>query len=159
MCECGCTSNDSKYLFPAPGNKVYMLTLSGGCVDCDAPSGVTIERISKSDLHVRHKDDYTDGDLKFENWRDSEGVAIVTGMLQHEFVAALKGQLVGVNPSDLADDESGLIDDAGAETLLEEMYDDSTVKPHIVEPAEISAPVTAGEIEESNDSSPVEDDR
>lgn len=134
MCECGCTSNDQKYLFPAPGNKVYMLTLSSGCVGCDAPSGVTIERIPKTDLHYRERKDYTDGELKFEQWAYSEGVAIVTGMLRHEFIDALKGQVIGRRPSDLADDDTGLIDDAGADVWLEEMYDDSVVKPRIVEP-------------------------
>lgn len=125
MCECGCTSNDERFLFPAPGGKVYMLTLSRGCASCDSPSGVIIERISKSDIHAKEPDLYTDGELKFETWNDTEGVAIVTGLRKHEFVNALKESLVGVEVG-----EDGALDEIGAEVILEEAYDDSVVKPH-----------------------------
>lgn len=124
MCECGCTANDERYVFPAPGRKVYVLTLSRGCVECDAPSGVTIERIDRGTLLP----DFIDGELKFEDWRDSEGVAIVTGLLKHEFVEALLPQLVGTSASEMGD--NGVIDEAGAEVMLEEMYADAQVKPH-----------------------------
>lgn len=125
MCECGCTSNDERYLFPAPGNKVYMLTLSKGCIECDAPSGITIERISKSDIHYQNREDYTDGELTFAKWPYGEGVAIITGMLRHEFVNALKVHIVGTDVG-----EDGTIDEIGAEILLEEVFEDSQVRPH-----------------------------
>jgi hypothetical protein len=127
MCECGCTSNDMRYLFPAPGNKVYMLTLSRGCVDCDGPAGVTIERLSKSDIHYTQREDYTDGELKFEKWAYSEGVAIITGFLKHEFVKKLSPLLVGTNIE--------AADEIDAEVLLEELYDASVMKPQLVEPS------------------------
>ena len=135
MCECGCTANDERYLFPAPGDKVYMLTLSKGCVECDAPSGVIIERIGKSDIHYRQRKDYTDGDLKFEKWHDTEGVAIITGLLRHEFVAALAPQLIGQSIAELCED--GEMDEVGAELLLEDLYKYAVVKPHF--PAEAIA--------------------
>lgn len=125
MCECGCTSNDLRYWFPAPDNEVYILTLTRGCVECDGPSGVSIERISKSDMLWKDRRDYLDGKLKFEKWSDSHGVAIITGMLKHEFVKALTPHLTG---TELGDD--GSIDEIGAEVLLEEAYEDSVVKPH-----------------------------
>lgn len=124
MCECGCTMNDHRYWFPAPDNGVYILTLTRGCVDCDGSSGVSIERISKSDMLWKDRRDYLDGKLKFEKWPDSYGVAIITGMLKHEFVKALSMHLEGV------DVEDGAIDSIMAEVLLEEAYEDSVVKPH-----------------------------
>jgi hypothetical protein len=128
MCECGCTANDKRYLFPAPGNEVYMLTLSGGCVECDGPAGVTIERMSKSNIYWKRRGDFTDGQLKFEKWSDSEGVAIITGLLRHEFIKALSPQLVGTNIKDMANGE--VIDEIDAEVILEEMFEASVVEPH-----------------------------
>ena len=128
MCECGCTANDRRYTFPAPGRTAYLLTLSGGCVECDAPSGVSIERISMSDMIWKQREEFTDGALKFEKWSDSEGVAIITGLRKHEFVKALLPQLVGVSAEDMG--EGGVIDESGAEVILEEMYEDAQVRPH-----------------------------
>jgi hypothetical protein len=138
MCECGCTSNDLRYWFPAPGKQVYLLTLSKWCVDCDGPSGVSIELIDKSHFMFRDRADYLDGELKFADWSDSKGVAIVTGMRQHEFVKALTPHLVGVSAEDMGDD--GVIDEVGAEVLLEEAYQDSQLKPRIVQPAKERGP-------------------
>ncbi len=130
MGECGCVMNDRKYLLPGPGEKFYVVTLSAGCVDCDAPSGVTIERIQRGDFMFSddHRTEFTNGMLKFEKWSDSEGVAIVTGLRRHEFVAKLKSHLIGVSSEEMG--ENGVIDDAGAEVILEEMHDDSNVTPH-----------------------------
>jgi hypothetical protein len=122
MCECGCTSNDLRYWFPAPDNDVYIITLTRGCVECDGASGVSIERISKGDMLWKDRRDYLDGKLKFEKWPDSRGVAIITGMLKHEFVKALAPHLIATDLHEL--------DEIGAEVLLEEAYNDSVVKPH-----------------------------
>src|SRR6185436_10172240 len=122
MCECGCTSNDLRYWFPAPHNDVYIITLTRGCVACDSPSGVSIERIKTWDGLWKDRRDCLDGKLKFEKWPDSQGVAIVTGMLKHEFVKALAPHLIDTDLDEL--------DKSGAEVLLEEAYEDSVVKPH-----------------------------
>lgn len=124
MCECGCTSNDLRYWFPAPGNNVYILTLSHGCTDCDAPSGITIERIDKKSNLWRDREDYLDGELEFSKWPDSEGAVVITGMLKHEFVKALTPHLIETDLDEL--------DEIGAEVLLEEAYEDSVTKPRIV---------------------------
>lgn len=130
MGECGCTLNDYKYLLPGPGENFYVVTLSAGCVDCDAPSGITIELIKRGDFMFTddHRVEFTDGMLRLEKWSDSEGVAIVTGFRRHEFVAKLKSYLIGVSAKDMG--ENGKIDEVGAEVILEEMYDDSVVMPH-----------------------------
>lgn len=126
MCECGCTSNDERYWFPAPGSCVYLLTITRGCVDCDAAAGVSIELITKSDFRKYHRE-FVDGELKFEDWSDSRGVAIVTGFRKHEFVKAMLPNFVG---TELTMFEGGVIDEVSAEVLLEEAYEDSVVRPH-----------------------------
>lgn len=132
MCECGCTANDERFTFPGPGKSFYLLTLSAGCDECDAPSGVIIERIKPGDFlySKENREDFIDGELTFEKWNDSEAAPIVTGFRKHEFVKALTSHLVGTTVFDLCDEESGVFDEIAAETLLEEMYDDSMVKPH-----------------------------
>lgn len=134
MGECGCTSNDERYKFPGPGKSFYILTLSGGCLSCDAPPGVSIEHIKPgTHLHEYYSErDYYDGPLKFEKWSDSEGVGIVTGMTRQEFVAATQKHLIGVNSKDLGED--GAFDEMGAEVLLDEMYEDATARPKLVTP-------------------------
>ncbi len=134
MCECGCTMNDERYTFPGPGKVIYMLTLSGGCVDCDAPSGISIERLKPGDFYHanKHRDEFVDGELHFEKWSESEGVGIITGMLRHEFAKSLAPHLIGVSADEMGD--NGVIDEAGAEVILEEMFEDSVVKPRIIEP-------------------------
>lgn len=131
MCECGCVMNDKKLTFPGPGKTLYLLTLSAGCVDCDAPSGVSIERLNPGNFMYSKQDreDFSDGELEFENWGDNvEGVGIVTGMLRHEFIKALAKHLIGVSAEEMG--ENGKIDEAGAEVILEEAFDDSVVMPH-----------------------------
>ena len=130
MCECGCTMNDDRYVFPAPGKSFYLLTLSAKCNSCDAPPGITLELIEPDNCLYREykRGDFTDGPLKFEKWADSKGVAIITGMRQHEFVKATAAHLIGVSSKELG--QKGRIDKIGAETILKEMYGDSQVKPH-----------------------------
>lgn len=132
MCECGCTSNDDRYTFPGPGDSFYLLSLAGDCRSCDAPSGITLELIEPSNtLYEEYKrGTFTRGKLKFEKWPDSKGVAIITGMCMHEFIAALRSHLIGVSSVELG--ENGLIDDAGAEVILEEMYEDAQVQPKLL---------------------------
>jgi hypothetical protein len=119
MCECGCTSNDERYSFPGPGKTLYLLTLSKGCESCDAGPGITIERFQRKastfDL------EFIDGTLPFEEWPDSEGVAIICGFRKHEFVKAMRQHL-----TDTPVDE---LDESGAEVVLEEMYSDSVFRP------------------------------
>ena len=79
--------------------------------------------------------EFSDGPLKFRKWPDSKGVAITTGMLRHEFVKALSSHLIGMSSRDYTD--NGKLDRIAAETILEEMYDDSQTKPAIVEPAAV----------------------
>ena len=136
MGECGCTMNDDRYTLPGPGKSIYLITLSAGCVDCDGPAGVSIERISPDSILYREykRGEFTDGELKLEKWPDSEGVAIATGMRKHEFVKAVGKHLVGVSANDIG--ENGVIDEIGAEVIAEEMFDDSQVKPSIVKPVE-----------------------
>lgn len=124
MCECGCTTNDKRYTFPGPGNSFYLLTLTRGCKSCDGPSGVSIEHIKPGMFlySKKHREYFVNGKLKFEKWPDSEGVAIITGFLQHEFVKAIAPYLVDTKLDEL--------DQIGAEVLLEEAYEDSVVEPH-----------------------------
>lgn len=132
MCECGCTMNDQKYTLPGPGEAFYIVTLAGECQDCDVPPGITIELIAPGDfMHdPQHRREFTDGPLKLEKWSDSKGVAFITGMRQHEFIKAMKSHLVGLDSSEYGDD--GTLDEIAAETILEEMYGDSQVRPEIV---------------------------
>lgn len=132
MCECGCSSNDERYTFPAPSRDAfYMLTIAAACPDCDAPPGISIELIDKTNVLWKDykRGEFIDGKLKFEKWPDSKGVAIVTGMRRHEFVKAVAKHLIGTKANDLAD-ENGLFDDVAAETIAEELYEDSLTRPH-----------------------------
>lgn len=131
MGECGCMSNYDRYIFPAPGKAFYLLTLAGACPNCDSPSGVSIERIDPSNtLYQEYKrGEFVRGHLVFEKWPDSHGVGIVTGMRKDEFVKELLKHLVGVSSDDMGDD--GVIDEIGAEVILEEMYEDSTTQPRL----------------------------
>lgn len=134
MGACGCSMNDTRYTLPGPGNSFYVISLSGKCNDCDAPPGVTIELIKPEDsLYAEyHQGVFIDGPLKLEKWPDSEGAAIVTGMRKSEFVKAVQAHLIGVSLAHFS--KNGMVDRIGAETILEEMYDDSQARPHVVEP-------------------------
>ena len=132
MCECGCVMNDDVYTLPGPGKTMYVIRLSGECENCDAPPGVTIEQYKPGDYFHEY---YSDPDnsalpLPLENWSDGLGAAIVTGMRKHEFVKVTQSYLVGIDSREFGDD--GKIDDIGAETILEEMYEDSQVMPRVV---------------------------
>lgn len=133
MCECGCVMNDDRYTFHGPGKTFYLLTLSAGCVDCDAPSGVSIQHVRPGEFlfnYVKENPEHIDGKLTFEKWGDdSRGVGITTGLRRHEFVKALASHLIGVSSKEMG--ENGVIDEAGAEVILEEAFEDSIVKPHI----------------------------
>lgn len=133
--ECGCSEFDLRYTFPGPGGCLYLLTLSRACMNCDSPSGVSIERIQPGHFYYgkEERKDFTDGELKFEQWSDTEGVAIITGMLRSEFIAALSKHLIGVSSEELGVD--GKIDRAGADVILEEMYADAIVRPHFPPPS------------------------
>lgn len=131
MCECGCVSNDQKYRLPAKGRSFYLVTLVGGCTECDYPPGVAIELITQS--HALFKEykrgEFVDGDLPLTDWSDGKGCMIVTGMLSHEFTAKLTPSLVGLDSNELG--ENGVLDQAGAEVTLEEMFSEATVRPFI----------------------------
>lgn len=134
MCECGCVSNQKRYRFPAPGKGFYVLTLIPHCVDCNGPIAVSIELIAPSSVIYREvrAGDYIAGDLPFEQWPDSKGVLVECGRMKHDFVDVLKRHLAGVDSSEIGED--GVIDDAGAEVILEEMYDDAQCSPRLVVP-------------------------
>jgi hypothetical protein len=131
MCECGCVEGETRYTLPGPEKSFYVVALYGGCVDCDAPAGITIEEIKPSHtLYKGYEKEFTDGSLKLKKWRGSRGVAITTGLTKREFVKAVESHLIGVQSKEFS--EGGdKIDKFGAEAILEEMYDDSTVKPHV----------------------------
>jgi hypothetical protein len=127
--------SDDRYTIPGPGRSFYVLSLAGACTNCDAPPGFTIELIEPGNSLYREykRGDFNTEPLKFEKWADSKGIAVITGMRKHEFVGATKGHLIGVNSKDFG--ERGRIDRIGAETILEEMYDDSQTKPAVVKAA------------------------
>jgi hypothetical protein len=141
MCECGCVGNDNKYLFPGPGNTHYVLTLHGGCIECESPSGFTIERVDSTNVlwEEFNRGEFLTGNLAFAKWPDSVGVAFITGMLRPEFIEATKSHLIGIDSKDFANDadkRSRDIDEYGAEAILEEMYEDAQTKPRLVEPSD-----------------------
>ncbi len=131
MCECGCVMNHRRFSFPGPGKAFYILTLLGACENCSAPTAVWIELIEPG--HALWDDykrgDFLDGPLLFDQWPDNKGISITTGLLSSEFVKALSSHLIGVNSTELG--ENGLIDAAGAEVILEEMYADAQVQPYL----------------------------
>lgn len=134
MCECGCTSNDKRYVFSGPGESFYILVLSGGCTDCDAGPGISIQRADPG-THLfefcgDNRDDYLDGVLVFEDWPDAPTAAVITGMQQHEFIKALMPHIVGIDSNEMGED--GTVDDDGADVILEEAYPDSMFEPKLV---------------------------
>jgi hypothetical protein len=133
MCECGCVGNDDKYSLPGPGESFYLVSLSVACENCDAPPGITIERL---DPACRMFEEYaTSGmygvkPLTLNDWTDGKGVAIVTGMRKDEFVKAMLPHLIGVDSRKLG--ENGVLDECGAEVIAEEMYANSWNQPAVV---------------------------
>lgn len=134
MCECGCVSNDKKFVFPAPNRAIYILTLSGGCVSCDAPSAVVIELVEPTDTLYREYQagEFLDGNLKFEQWPDSQGVAIKTGMIRSEFIKAMSRHLVGIGTDSGLFGDDGRLDAVGSDELLKEAYEDSQTRPTLI---------------------------
>lgn len=132
MCQCGCMENDERLTLPGPGESFYVISLYSGCADCDNPAGVTIELITPKDtLYKDYKaGEFIDGPLKMKNWRGSKGAAIITGMTKEQFVKATLSHLIGVDSNEFSGD--GGLDKIAAETILEELYDDSQVKPFVV---------------------------
>lgn len=129
MCECGCVGNDERYTLPAPNGAIYVVSLHGGCIDCDSPPGVSIERIDKDNIIFNEwkRGEFSNGPLVLE-----KGAAIATGFRRHEFIAAVMKHLVGVSSEVMG--ENGLIDEAGADVIAEEMYDDAKFRPSLVPP-------------------------
>lgn len=140
MCECGCVYSDEHYRFPGPGESFYLLTIHGGCKECDSPTGVEIEHVLPGTFNHEYYGDpeHFNGNLKFEDWADKRlGVAIACGMLSSEFVAATRNHLIGIDSKDFAADRKRTIDDDGADAILEEMFDDAIKRPAIVKPVAI----------------------
>ncbi len=136
MGECGCSGNDKHYQFPGPGKTLYILTMSGSCVGCDAPAGICIRHVKPGEfLHEWYSDlDKCDGELLFEQWGDgSGGAAVITGFRRHEFVNAVKSHLIGIDSKDFAEDGKRIIDEAGADAIAEEMYGDADMSPNLIE--------------------------
>lgn len=131
MGECGCSLNDDKYWFPGPGESYYLLTLSAACTECDTPDGISLEHVKPGDVtyNTSRHEDYCDGQLVFAKWPHNDGVAIVTSLRRHEFIAKLLSHLVGVDSRELSDGDA--LDDAAADVILDEMYPAATVKPQI----------------------------
>lgn len=134
MCECGCTSNDTRYTMPGPGKSLYLISLQVACEGCDVGPGIRIEHIQPGHVFWDEfkQGEFIDGPLPFEKWAHNPGVLIDTGMRKCQFVEALKRHLIGVSAEEMGDD--GVIDESGAEVLLEEMWNDSQVQPTVVEP-------------------------
>lgn len=136
---------DDKYSLPGPGQSIYLVSLAVACKNCDAPAGITIERMEPGDAMF---EEYTEDEiygvapLQLNDWPDSKGVAIVTGMTQAEFVKAMMPHLVGVDSRKLG--ENGVLDEAGAEVIAEEMYGDSWTQPSVVAPVSTPGGPTAG---------------
>jgi hypothetical protein len=129
MCECGCTMSDIRYTLAGPMPTLrYLVTMSGPCVNCDSPAGVSIERISPDSVYWL--EEYTDGTLPLSDWGDSQGAAIVCGYRKHEFAKAMARHLIGVSSVEMG--EGGKIDDVGAEVIAEEMYEDAQFRPFLL---------------------------
>jgi hypothetical protein len=127
--------NDDRYILPGPSNSFYLFSLSAACRNCDGPDGITIEWFD----NMRALREWLAGaelppQLCFADWPDTKGLCIVTGRTKDEFVKALKGNLVGADANSFVDESSGICDEIAAETILEEMYEDTTFQPQVVKP-------------------------
>jgi hypothetical protein len=121
--------NDVRYTLDGPEPRLrYLVTLSGACPSCDAPAGFCIERISPDSVYW--SDEYTDGPLPLSDWGDSRGAAFVCSYRKHEFATAMSRHLIGVSSVEMGED--GKIDDAGAEVIAEEMYEDAQFRPFLL---------------------------
>jgi hypothetical protein len=131
MCECGCQTNWERYTFPAPGGAIYLLTIAGHCENCDGGSFMRIELIDKSNTLFSHykSGEFINGSLKFCNWPDSKGVEVGFGHTKSEFAKAMIPHLAGIDVNELGD--HGILDEAGAEVIAEEMYAEMQVVPSL----------------------------
>lgn len=132
MCECGCSINNECYILPGPGGKVYLITFQGACVNCDGPACVMIERFANKKALKEYAFELPP-ELPLEKCPESMGCAIITGHCKDEFVKAMKPGLIGLKSEEFADKPGDGLDDLSAETILEDMYDESTVTPHLPE--------------------------
>jgi hypothetical protein len=115
-----------------PRRTVYLVTFQRACTNCDGPSGITIEKFDSAEKLKEYRGGYDiPPAIEFAQWPESLGVAIITGHRKHEFVKALKNQLMGIDSKDFG---KGPLDEIAAETILEEMYEDSVVTPELVKP-------------------------
>ena len=132
MCECGCYGNDLKYSLAAPGGAFYVLTFSGACEDCDAPSGVAVELIELTHplFDEYRRGEFLLGPLPWEKWPDGKGAAVITGLTKQQFIEAMSKHLVGVCSDEMGDD--GTIDQDGADVIAEEMYADAQKQPQLL---------------------------
>lgn len=133
MCECGCTSGNQSYMLPGPKRSVYLLTFQPACTDCDGPTAVIVQRYPN-----RKEVESLMGDMPPElpmmevyNWLET---TVITGKTKGEFIRDCRNMLIGIDPMDMADEESGTWDDAAADEILDEMYGDTTTTPHLPRP-------------------------
>lgn len=133
MCECGCVGNDDRYTLKGPNKSLYIIHLHGGCTNCDSSPGLMIEHVLKTDVMYNEfrNGEFIDGELPFINGADRKFCPITTGFRKHEFIKKMTDWLVGIDSEELGDE--GVVDEAGAEVILEEMYEDSLVKPTVIE--------------------------
>lgn len=111
MCECGCSMNNETYRLPGP-------------------KGMMIERF-KNEASLEKYAFELPPELPLEKWPESMGCAIITGFRKHEFAKSLKSGLVGLKSDEFADKPGAGLDEIAAETILEDLYDESTVTPHL----------------------------
>jgi hypothetical protein len=130
MCECGCSMNNNTYRLPGPGGSVYLITFQRACTNCDASSGLTIEKF-ESEAALEEYAFELPPELPLEKWPESMGCAVITGHRKHEFVKALKSGLIGLKSDDFADNKGDGLDETAAETILEDLYDESVVTPRL----------------------------
>ena len=133
MCECGCRQNDTRYTLPGPTGSVYLISLIQACRNCDGPSGIEIDQFkSEADLLQWCFEMPPFLPVQFES-HGHMGTNITTGFLSHEFKAALKGHLIGLNTDDDRDDDvdHGL-DEIAVEEILDEMYDSAQFRPQVI---------------------------
>jgi hypothetical protein len=141
MCECGCSGNADHYVLPGPNRSVYLITLQSACINCDGPDGITIE-LFPSKRAVREylcwADDEFPETVPLDKWPCSKGACISTGRTKGEFIETMKKQFVGFQPKGLLDEGQDAFDENAAEVIVEEMYEDSTMRPKLVRAKEIA---------------------
>lgn len=122
--------NNDAYRLPGPNGAVYLITFQRACTNCDGSSSVIIERFASIASLKEYAFDLPP-ELPLEKWPESMGCAIITGHRKHQFVKALKDSLIGLKSDDFADKKGDGLDGIAAETILEDMYDESVVTPRL----------------------------